>query len=725
MNHLRELLTVVAFSVLTAFAASRLPDLESDHAFERWIDPTTPSARLYEEFRENFPSDQFILASVTHDPPFDPSHFDLLVDAVSRIEELEGVARVSSLPTLFRDVFGSEDVADLAAEVSSAPFYDRLLISDDRRTLGIFVHLSSATGAAERARVVREVRTVLEKAGVADAALVGPSVLNAAIDEVSDRELRASLPTAALLSTLALLVLFGALRPVLIALACSAVTVIGTLALGDLLGWKLSMISTALAPLIWVLSLSGSTHLLASYRRLRATRPREEAIRHAVVEVARPCSLAAATTAIGLLSLTASGFRPIREFGVLAGAGLMLGVIVTFGLGRSMLALVDTTPASRLDLGVGRAAGRLAAASARHRWLTLAVAGVAIAAGTSALPLLSADSNPLRFLGPTERVIADYHHALEALTGLSPLEVLIDEVGGVDDLVQQPHLDELAARLASEPGVAKVVSPMDVLRKMNQWHHDLEADRYILPTADRVEDVLANADPLFAAELASMHNAEAGKARLTALVTPLESSDFLALAERFQDHIIAGGLVGRAHPTGTVLQLVRSQGELVRSQLRSLGVALVLVFMSIAVGLRSLRMTLLSLAPNLVPVVWVFASMALAGIPLDPGTVMVAGIALGIAVDDSVHLLTAVRRARLRGVRPLEAVRSSAEALGPALCITTFAVVAGMAALLGSAFVPIHYFAVLTTAAMLVALLADLTLLPALLRGYTPRPRVR
>ena len=721
MSHSREILVVTIFLLLAAVASSRLPHLESDNAFERWIDPASPTAVVYRDFVESFPTEQFILLSVTSRSTFDPTTFDRLVALVSEIETLGSVDRVASLPTLFRDVFGGEDLEALIEEISATPFYDRLMVSTDRETLGIFIYLAPATTAAQRNQLVMEIERLAADSGI-EAALVGPPVLNAALDRISTREMRDSLPLAVVLSTLALLLFFRAIRPVIVALVCSATTLVLTLATAELLGWKLSMVSTALPPLIWVLSLSASIHLLAAYRRLRHELDPHAAIWRAVAEVVRPCTLSSATTAIGLLSLTSSGFRPIREFGVLAGAGLLVGVIVTFGLGRALLVLLDSSASNSLDGHASRVAGRLAHAAVEHRTPMLVIYALALAAGLAVLPRLSADSNPLRFLASEEPVVVAYHQTGERLTGMSPLEVLITDVS-LDDADDRAAIDALALHLGNEPGVAKLISPIDVMRKMNQWHHDLAPSAYVVPSHEDLPAVIAEADPMLRTELHALANAERRHVRLSALVTPLESSSYLALADRFDALAADSAVAGRATTTGTVLQLVQAQRQLVTSQLRSLAIALLLVFASISVGLRSLRMTLLSVAPNLVPVMAVFTFMAAVGLPLDPGTVMVAGIALGIAVDDSVHLLTAVRRARLDGHAPLEAVTMAAEALGPALFITTFGVTAGFLALLGSPFLPIHYFAVLSTLAMLVALAADLTLLPALLHSYKPRPR--
>ena len=164
-----------------------------------------------------------------------------------------------------------------------------------------------------------------------------------------------------------------------------------------------------------------------------------------------------------------------------------------------------------------------------------------------------------------------------------------------------------------------------------------------------------------------------------------------------------------------VLRLVEAQQDLVSSQLRSLGFACVVIFVAVAFGLRSWRLGLLSLPPNVLPVIVIFALMAVAGIPLDAATVMVASVTLGISVDNNIHLLTDFRRERwLGGSRRLAAGRA-VDQVGAAMVVTTATTCIGFFSLCLSAFVPIREFGFLVGSAMVIGLAADLWMGPALL----------
>ncbi len=181
-----------------------------------------------------------------------------------------------------------------------------------------------------------------------------------------------------------------------------------------------------------------------------------------------------------------------------------------------------------------------------------------------------------------------------------------------------------------------------------------------------------------------------------------------ALLDRLPD-----GLHG--HLTGIVYLLNNAQVDLVFTQVKSFAFAFVVVFLIIGIGLRSFSLMLLSIPPNITPTLAVFALMPVLHIPLDAGTVLVAGVALGISVDNTVHLLAAYRRQGAESVGAHAAVGKVLEEVGPAMIYSTLTACIGFATLWGSGFVPIRYFGFLSVIALLVALAADLVLTPSIL----------
>ncbi|MCK5379260.1 MAG: MMPL family transporter, partial [Acidobacteria bacterium] len=363
------------------------------------------------------------------------------------------------------------------------------------------------------------------------------------------------------------------------------------------------------------------------------------------------------------------------------------------------------------------------------RWLHLgstrprtviSIALLLILGALAGLPFVRVASNPVGFLPEDHPTSIDYRRVADSLGGFYTLEVILNLPGTWTDPDQWATVDAIAEILGASPIVARVISPLDLLRKLRQWDDDMEPSSYRLPGSRT--DAMALLETLDEGGREMVESLVAGDGtviRLSAIVNEMDEMSFLNLVEQTRQALseMPTGFSGRV--TGQVLQLVNAQQTLIASQLRSVGLALLVVFSVIAIGLRSARLTALSVLPNIIPLLAAFALMAVAGITLDAATVMVASIALGIAVDDTVHLLVAISRDEKNGGSAADRVRHALEHVGPAMVLTTVAACIGFFALTTSAFVPIRFFGLLSGTAMIVALAAGLWLVPALLTLFS------
>ena len=369
-----------------------------------------------------------------------------------------------------------------------------------------------------------------------------------------------------------------------------------------------------------------------------------EPFEEALGDTTRPLVLAAVTTAAGFLSLLAAGMEPVRELGVFAAVGILVSLAVNLLLGPFLIRRLKVPEAA--TAADPEFHGRwLHLGSSRPR--TVVVVAVLLVLGALAsLPFIRVASNPLGFLPEDHPTSEQYRRVSESLSGFYTLEVVLDLPGVWTDPAAWSSVDALAEELAASSIVAKVVSPLDLLRKLEQWDHDMAPSWYRLPQSGADAEALLDDARLRAAGKCSTAwlTRDGRTVRLSAIVNEMDEHLFLDLEKQARQALdeLPSGFSGRV--TGQVLQLVNAQQTLVASQLRSLAFALLVVFIVVGVGLRSAKLTVLSVLPNAVPLLAAFAVMAVAGITLDAATIMVASIALGIAVDDTVHLLVAIDR---------------------------------------------------------------------------------
>ncbi len=713
MRRRTALAIVLVALVLPAGWAVR--GLGIDNRLERWTGGDEAGRAAYQRFRDLFGSDEFVMAVISGKDVLSAATLELGLDAVERIEGLAGVTRVQGPSQLYRDLFGAEDADALVRELTATPFYRDLLVSRDGSATALLIEVAPQARPGSRERIVDGVRSALaplEERGLT-VHLVGSTVLAVALDRASAGEARRAFPLAVVGSLIVLGLLLRSIRATCVAAACAALALVLTFGLIAATGRSLNMVSAALPALLWVLALGNIVHLLRRYRALAVRHDLGDALERALSQTGRGCALAAVTTAAGFGSLVTAPMVPVRELGAFAAAGILISLAVNLCVGPVLIRLLriggDPRAADPREPAIERAV-------LRRPMVVIAATATAAAGALASLPLISVESNPVSFLSADHPVSRDYAAVAGMIGGFYTLEVVLDLPVTWTDPAAIARIETIANDLQLSPVVARVISPVDLLRQLRTWEHDLDPTAYSAPSTQQEADALVDGlDARGQEVLATMVANRGHTVRLSAVVDEMEQHRFLGLVDAARGDLsrLPDGWSGTV--TGQVLELVRSQQRLVTTQLESLGIALVLVFLTMRAGLGSWRLTALSVPPNILPLLTAFGLMALLRFPLDPATVMVASVALGIAVDNTAHALEGVRRLERRGHPRPEAVVIAMRRIAPAMLITSATAAVGFLALTSSEFVPIAHFGVLAAAAIATAFAGDTLLLPATL----------
>jgi predicted RND superfamily exporter protein len=313
-----------------------------------------------------------------------------------------------------------------------------------------------------------------------------------------------------------------------------------------------------------------------------------------------------------------------------------------------------------------------------------------------------------------------YEYIRQSLSGISPMNVVIE---GNGEPVTRPDvlaaIDALAAHLGQLPDVGKAVSVADPLAHLHagftgrplgelpaEWAL-IEQYLVLLESVDQLGDVLT---------------ADRSSANIVLRVDNNGSEDLVRVAAQaeawWQQH---GPEDFTARATGIMFEFARSENEIAWGQIRGLSFALVVIGAVIFAIFRSVRLAAIAAVPNIVPLVIVFGCMGLLGIPLDAATVGIGTTAIGIAVDDTIHLLNGFSGATAAGRSPLEALDVSLDRVLPPVVYTAVAIAGGFAILALSNFTVTQNLGLVTAFVMGLCLVGDITLLPALLAGRTRR----
>jgi predicted RND superfamily exporter protein len=726
----RPLLACAPVVALTLAAVPFLTGIRVDSSLEVWLDRSRPAYRDYQDFHRTFGSEEFVLLVYPCPAEVDLPFLEGLTDLRFELEEIAGVARVDDLAQAYSRLYALEGVEAFRGDLRGSRLFSSYLISADGRWAATWVHLEA--GGDSRELVVAAVEAAIRRAPPAeDVRLAGSPVLNAALNRAAQRAARGLFPLVFALSAAALAVLFRGVSGVVIPFVSVGTAIVWTLALLELSGSSLNMVTVALPPLVWVLGLSTSIHLLARWHReLAEGTPPADAVGRTVRELFKPCLFSALTTALGFASLLASSMRPVRDMGLFAALGILLCFATNFLLFPALIALRlrlrKKLPRFREHHPIFDALARLD----RRPRLVVAVTALLGVALAAAIPRLRADANPIEFFRRDAPIAVTYRSVLPGFTGTYSLEIVVTPpapsggIGGEStapsggigggitavDLDVLRRLDALEQRLEAHDGVARVLSIVDLVELA---HRGARGDGR-LPGDDASLADARGALAEHAEELAAFE--AGGELRLSVLARPMGSTAHQRLVED-----VRGLLAREVDPswrprlTGIVPLLVDMQERLVDSQVRTFSLAFLMIMAVLGLLLRSLRYALLSLLPNLLPIVFALGTMGWLDLALDPATVMIAGVALGIAVDDAIHFLVCYRRRRRAGRDREKAVEETLHAVGRPMVITSLVAALGFLVLGFSDFVPLIRFGLLTALTMGAALVGDLVLLPALL----------
>ena len=335
------------------------------------------------------------------------------------------------------------------------------------------------------------------------------------------------------------------------------------------------------------------------------------------------------------------------------------------------------------------------------------------------------ETDATHWLPPGNPVRDHYELIRESLSGISPMNVIIEAPAGESMLEGErvAAIEALALHLQSLPEVGKTVSIADPI---GQLHAEMvgDPDAPLPRQRDVIEQymvLLESVEPI--QDLISFDRSQAN---ILIRANDNGSAHLADLADA-ADHWWSKNAAeqGRLRTTGIMYEFARAEDQIAYGQLRGLGGALLVISALLLLIFRWPRLALVALAPNALPLLVIFGGLGLLGIPLDAGTVLIGALALGVAVDDTIHLCTAFYERHRRGETAPTALMGTMIEVLPAITATSFLIALAFFLFAFSEFTITRNLGWMTGSIMLLCLLADLTLLPALLLRLTDRSPAR
>ena len=523
---------------------------------------------------------------------------------------------------------------------------------------------------------------------VRDIHIAGTPAINGELNRAARHDMLLFFPAVMLLLAAAGALVFRNTRDTIALLATAAATV--TIAAGALAaaGHPLNMVTIMLPTILIALSVADAVHLIHAWHHY-------DTVRGAIRAVWKPSFGTTATTVAGFLAFAGSDVLPIRQLALFGAFGIALALVLTFTLTPALLTLLWGAGApARRSTGSEAYQGFLTTLQRAPRMVLAASAAFTLLLG--GLVSLTADTDYAAFFRDGTTVPADYAAMRAAGFPVNAVNLLVDLPEGIESLATS---DGAAIRgwvdsVAGVPAVHAVLSPFTLA--------ELDGGPALLREA-------------------GMLGEDGRQLQLVVLTSGTSSSEIFALTgaiDSLARRLLPAPLT--ATPTGTPLLWARMDDGVIRTQRESLLIVCAVCLALLVWLFRSVGLAVLSLAVSLYPVAIVLGLMGVLEIPVNLATVLIAGIAVGIAVDDTIHYVHAWQLARRAGADRRDAVGAATSLLSGRMVATSVILIGAFLVMGLSDFLPTAQFGLLSSLTILLALAADLALVPVLLAWGTP-----
>lgn len=754
--------------IATAMAGWVAKDIRFDFSPRSLFLNHDPDVQFLDEHRKRFgDEDAFVLVMLEDDDIFTAENLGKLVELSKRIAEIEHIDQVVSLGTMVEvgGMPGAIEMHDLLAELPATPqeaaalkerttsnrLYVHRLVNPEGTVTAVMAKFEDGfVDEVARRPVLAEIeRSVDEVVGeTMDSYVLGHPIVNREYATKLASDMGRTLVLVTLLVMVLLYALFRNLYSVFLPGTSVGIAVVFTVAYMVLTDDYFNIVNNIVPTLLLVIGVADAVHFIITYyQELAAGKEQQAAVRGTVARVGAACFATSVTAAVGFASLAVARIEIIRSMGEVAALGLMLSYAVILLLVPIVLS-VARPPRSEVQAQphegfYGRLLTRIADLTLRRRKLILVttalLAGVCVAGAFR----VKSDNFLLEELWHSNPVSVGMHHAEDVLTGMMPLEISIEtsEPGGILYPEVLRGMEKLQRHLEADPWAGHSVSVVDLIRELTRV---MEGEGHIPDSRKAVAQYLAfyemgDEDGTF---LNTMVDPERRFARISTSVHDWGTNNVLAwydgrgkcdpramcgkpmvelIKEAFPDDL---PVKVEARVTGTTLVAANALSRLVVDMFSSLGTAFFVISLLMMLMLRSFRLGLISMIPNVAPLLVTVGFMGWFDIPIRTSTALIFSISVGVAANDTIHFAVRYKEELLRTRDREAALRATMLSTGRAIIFTSLLLVFGFITMLTTRFVGIFQMGLLGAVTLTAALAAVLFVFPITLDVFKPWSRL-
>jgi predicted RND superfamily exporter protein len=768
---------LVCMALFTAFMAYEGRKAEVLQEFVKVIPEDDPEYQQYVTFKKQFGEDgNAVIVGLEGQNFFTVPVLNALYHLGAELDSLHGVERVLNVTRCYnlvrndaakrfdvvpvmRRQFTTQSQADsLKRKLLHLPFYKGLLFNDDQTASLLLINLDKATLTSKAkhqliADIVKRVDDALVPLGI-KTHFSGVPYIRSYISRKLPAELVLFMVLAILFTAVSLYVFYRSFYAVVFPLVLLATSTLCTFGLIGILGYKISLITALIPPIIVVLAIPPSIYMLSEYHtEFVKTGSKLRALAIMVRRLGIVTFMINANTAFGFVTLYFTNVVPLKEFGMLAFLATMLTYVLTIILIPGVFSLLPEPSSKRLrhleSPRINAAIDWMERVVINRRHVLYAITiGLSIISVLGMLRL-QAVSYMVDDLPQRDEIYTDLGFMERNFKAVMPFEIMVDtkRKNGIRKLSTLQKMEEIQNVLYKYPEFSRSLSLVDAIKWSRQAFYDGDSSQYQLPTRDELvfladyaqatrdgstTGTLGQGNDRNRGILSNLVDSTYSKARITGFVKDVGSVRMPALLDSVKADLDSvfnafdAGVVATARPTtefhfvltGTTKIFLKANDYLINNLFWSLVATFAINAALMWLLFGTVRVMIISLVPNLVPLAVTAGIMGFLDIPLKPSTALIYGIAFGIAIDNSIHYLTSYRHYRKAGLNVNEAVSKSLRTTGMSIMYTSAVLFFGFGIFIPSAFGSTRALGILTSVTMLIALFTNMLLLPALLLRF-------
>lgn len=729
-------------------------DVKLAFNFNTAVPSTDENYRYFQNFKEKFGEDGNILVLGAKDSAlYELENFNKYKALNETITGLEGISNVISLASLQKIVknqdnrsfdlealikenpTSQEELDELLDEALKLKFYAGQLLNPENGATLILINMErEVLNSKGRNVLVNNIKALGEQftaeTGI-DLHYSGMPFVRTVMQQKTNKELRLFIVLSLSITALILFLFFRSWTSVFVPLIVISVVVVWVLGTVGLLDYKINILTGLIPSIIVVIGIPNGVYLINKYHQEFAKHGNKtKALSRMVLKIGMVTFITNFTTAIGFLVLVTTDIKLLKEFGMVAGINILATFIVSIILIPGILSYLPSPKKKQLQhlefKAVGKFLSLLDLIVHRHRYRVFAITGVILGAAIFGLTKLHSVAYMVDDIPEKSPLKQDLYFFEEHFSGVMPLEIIID-FGKPKSTINARNLrkvDRLEKALDPLENISSPVSIVSFAKAVRQAFYNGNERFYGLPSpSDRnvILSYLSNrqdesnfldsfVDSTGQVMRVSLKIADIGSRRMDSLITNVVQPE---IDKVFPDEKVETAV------TGSTLLFVKGNKFLIENLRSSLLLAFAIIAVIMAILFANIRMIIISLIPNFIPLIMTAGIMGFFGIPLKPSTALIFSIAFGISVDDSIHFLAKYRQELFakKFFVPI-AISNSIKETGSSMLYTSIILFFGFIIFVFSDFGGTVALGLLTSLTLLFAMITNLTLLPALLMVF-------